>query len=209
MCRKKNTVNQRKGPKTLQGITTLYSLRQNSECGVANDRTMADCNQLFRFCAWPERKINFRYAVVVPPVVVLKVSINTVQRDLITVNTRQLIKNSDFLPLEHALFCRAHLVLRKVLWTSYQTAWKRRIGRYRLIPFHLFLLFFFFAELILWIFICEMPFVVRRLPHYETENVKQLQWILRENLGLSCIRTHGLAIAQFHITQLSSHLGTC
>ena len=29
----KNTVTQRKGPQTLQGITTLYSLGQNSKCG--------------------------------------------------------------------------------------------------------------------------------------------------------------------------------
>ena len=36
--------------------------------------TTADCNQLFSFCAWPEQKICFRYAVVVAPVVVLKVS---------------------------------------------------------------------------------------------------------------------------------------
>ena len=52
MCRKKNTVNQWKGPRTLQGITTLSTLRQNSGCG----------------------KKNFRYAVVVPLVVVLKVA---------------------------------------------------------------------------------------------------------------------------------------
>jgi len=45
MCRLKNTVNQRKEPKTLQRITTLYSLRHKRECGVANDRTTADCNQ--------------------------------------------------------------------------------------------------------------------------------------------------------------------
>ena len=62
------------GPDCLRGISTLSTLRQNSECAVANDRTTADCSQLFRFCAWPERKINFRYAVVVPPVLVLKVS---------------------------------------------------------------------------------------------------------------------------------------
>ena len=36
--------------------------------------TTADCNQLFSFCAWPEQKMCFRYAVVVAPVVVLKVS---------------------------------------------------------------------------------------------------------------------------------------
>ena len=79
MCRKKITVTERKGPKTLQGITTLYSLRQRRECGVANDMTTADCNQLFRFCAWPERKINFRYAVVVPPIVVLNYKVSFVR----------------------------------------------------------------------------------------------------------------------------------
>ena len=39
-----------------------------------DDGRSADCNQLFSFCAWPEQKICFRYAVVVAPVVVLKVS---------------------------------------------------------------------------------------------------------------------------------------
>ena len=37
---------------------------------------IAGCNELFSFCAWPEQKICFRYAVVVAPVVVLKVSID-------------------------------------------------------------------------------------------------------------------------------------
>ena len=74
MYRKKKTINRRKGLKTLQWTTTLSALRQNSECGVVNVRT-ADYNQLFSFCAWPEQKMCFRYAVVVAPVVVLKVSI--------------------------------------------------------------------------------------------------------------------------------------
>jgi len=56
----------------------LSALRQNSECGVANVRTMADCNQLFRFCAWLGQKINFRYAVGVAPILVLKVSNATI-----------------------------------------------------------------------------------------------------------------------------------
>ena len=37
-------------------------------------KTTADSNQLFSLRAWPEQKICFRYAVVVAPVVVLKVS---------------------------------------------------------------------------------------------------------------------------------------
>jgi len=71
----KNTVNQRKGLKTLRWTITLSALRQNSECGVANVRTTADCNQLFRFSAWLGQKINFRYAVGVALVLVLAVSI--------------------------------------------------------------------------------------------------------------------------------------
>ena len=68
---RRKTINQRKGLKTLQWTTTLSALRQNSECGVVNVRTTADCNQLFSFCAWPEQEMCFRYAVVVAPVVVL------------------------------------------------------------------------------------------------------------------------------------------
>ena len=58
----------------------MSTLRQDSECGVANVKTTAGCNQLFSFCAWPEQKICFRYAVVVAPVVVLKVSSNRSQK---------------------------------------------------------------------------------------------------------------------------------
>ena len=74
MCRTKKNGKSKKGLKTLQWTATLSTLRQNSECGVANVKTTAGCNQLFSFCAWPEQKICFRYAVVVAPVVVLKVS---------------------------------------------------------------------------------------------------------------------------------------
>ena len=71
MCRKKNTVNQWKGPRTLQGITTLSTLRQNSGCGVANDRTTISFSDSAHDL---KGKKNFRYAVVVPLVVVLKVA---------------------------------------------------------------------------------------------------------------------------------------
>ena len=59
----------------MQGTTTLYSLHENSECGVTNVRTTADCNQLFRFCACPGWKINFWYAGFEALVMVFKVSI--------------------------------------------------------------------------------------------------------------------------------------
>ena len=62
--KKKKAINQRKGLKTLQWTPTLSTLRQNSECGIVNVSTTADCHQLFSFCAWPEQKICFRYAVV-------------------------------------------------------------------------------------------------------------------------------------------------
>ena len=64
----------KKRPKNFAINCDVVDTTSKSECGVANVKTTAGCNQLFSFCAGPEQKICFRYAVVVAPVVVLKVS---------------------------------------------------------------------------------------------------------------------------------------
>ena len=46
----------------------------NSENGVVDVRTTGDFRQLRSFCARLNQKIDFRYAVLVSPVLVLKVS---------------------------------------------------------------------------------------------------------------------------------------
>ena len=96
MCRTKKNGKSKKGLKTLQKTATLSTLRQNSECGVANVKTTAGDIQLFSFGAWPEQKISFRYAVVVASVVVLKVSIDNWYGETLCLCTWRMCLNLNF-----------------------------------------------------------------------------------------------------------------
>ena len=84
-----------------------------------------------------------------PPVVVLKVSINTVQRDLITVNTRQLIKNSDFLPSRTCLVLQSPSSAEESLVNKLSNCLKEKDRALQVDTISPFSSFVFFAELIL------------------------------------------------------------
>ena len=76
----KNLVSRSAKRKSLAWEATLPSQRENSENGVDNVRTTGEGRQLLSFCAWLNQKMDFRYAVPVSPVLVLKVSISLWRR---------------------------------------------------------------------------------------------------------------------------------
>ena len=76
----KNLLSRSAKRKRLTWEAKLPAQRENSENGVVDVTTTGDCRQLLSFCAWLNQKMDFRYAVLVSPVLVLKVSISLWRR---------------------------------------------------------------------------------------------------------------------------------